>query len=45
LRQLAEARGIRIGAAYKNGGGAGAYNNTLAREFNAVVGENNMKWG
>jgi endo-1,4-beta-xylanase len=45
LRQLAEARGIRIGAAYKNGGGAGTYNNTLAREFNAVVGENNMKWG
>jgi endo-1,4-beta-xylanase len=45
LRQLAEARGIRIGVAYKNGGGAGTYNNTLAREFNAVVGENNMKWG
>lgn len=45
LRQLAEARGLRIGAAYKNGGGAGTYNATLAREFNAVVGENNMKWG
>jgi endo-1,4-beta-xylanase len=45
LRQLAEARGVRIGVAYKDGGGAGAYNTTLAREFNAVVGENNMKWG
>lgn len=45
LRQLAEARGLRIGAAYKNGGGAGSYNTTLAREFNGLVGENNMKWG
>lgn len=44
LRSLAEARGIVIGCAYKNGGGAGTYNNTLAREFNGLVGENNMKW-
>jgi len=45
LRDLAEARGIHIGVAYKNLGGPGAYNNTLAREFNGLVGENNMKWG
>ncbi len=44
LRTLAAARGITIGCAYKTGGGAGAYNNTLAREFNGLVGENNMKW-
>ena len=44
LRVVASARGINIGCAYKNGGGAGTYNNTLAREFNGLVGENNMKW-
>lgn len=44
LRVLASARGINIGCAYKNGGGPGTYNNTLAREFNGVVGENAMKW-
>lgn len=44
LRVLAESRGIHIGCAYKNGGGPGTYNNTLAREFNGVVGENAMKW-
>lgn len=45
LRQLAEARGLRIGVAVPNGGGGNAYNAVLTREFNAVVGENNMKWG
>lgn len=44
LRQLAEAHDIHIGVAYKSGGGPGTYNNTLAREFNGLVGENNMKW-
>lgn len=44
LRVLASSRGVNIGCAYKNGGGPGTYNNTLAREFNGVVGENNMKW-
>jgi endo-1,4-beta-xylanase len=44
LRVLASSRGINIGCAYKNGGGPGTYNNTLAREFNGVVGENAMKW-
>lgn len=44
LRVLAASRGIHIGCAYKNGGGPGTYNNTLAREFNGVVGENAMKW-
>jgi endo-1,4-beta-xylanase len=44
LRTLAAARGLNIGCAYKNGGGPGTYNNTLAREFNLLVGENSMKW-
>jgi len=44
LKVSASARGINIGCAYKNGGGPGTYNNTLSREFNGVVGENNMKW-
>ena len=44
LRVLASDRGINIGCAYKNGGGPGTYNNTLAREFNGLVGENVMKW-
>lgn len=44
LRVLASSRDFHIGCAYKNGGGPGTYNNTLAREFNGVVGENNMKW-
>jgi endo-1,4-beta-xylanase len=44
LRELAEAHGIHVGVAYKNGGGPGTYNTTMAHEFNGVVGENNMKW-
>jgi len=44
LKVLAASRGINIGCAYKNGGGVGTYNNILSREFNGLVGENNMKW-
>jgi endo-1,4-beta-xylanase len=47
LRELADVRGVTIGCAYKEGSQGNrppAYYNTLAREFNGTVGENNMKW-
>ncbi|HEY3838546.1 MAG TPA: endo-1,4-beta-xylanase, partial [Bryobacteraceae bacterium] len=46
LRQLADGRGIRIGAAVApNHLGEDAYASTLAREFNQAEPENAMKFG
>ena len=47
LRELADARGIHIGAAvavqpFRN---EPVYTEVLAREFNMIVGENAFKWG
>jgi endo-1,4-beta-xylanase len=45
LRRLAEQRGLLVGTAFSNGayGRDPAYGDVAAREFNLLVGENNMK--
>ena len=45
LRTLADARGIHIGVAIKDGTRAASYDSTVVREFNGAVCENAMKWG
>jgi len=45
LRALATSRGIHMGAAVKSGTRTAQYDTVLAREYNTVVAENDMKFG
>ncbi len=44
LRQLADSRGIHLGAAVKNGTRDATYDTTVVHQFNTIVCENYMKW-